>query len=85
MFDTSQKDQRSFVYVPKKPIALNPDGSLNTEKVCELVVKAKAGDNKALKSFNGDNPEAFSGYLKSGKNLKYYFICLYSFNYLALR
>ena len=38
----------SFVYVPKKPIALNPDGSWNTEKVCELVVKAKAGDEQAI-------------------------------------
>ena len=38
----------SFVYVPKKPIAINPDGSWNTQKVCELVVKAKAGDEQAI-------------------------------------
>ena len=95
----------SFVYVPKKPIAINPDGSWNTQKVCELVVKAKAGDEQAimqlfeqyqylwkatingftkamieyedaqqdvfvtfmeaLNSFHEDNPDAFSGYLKS--------------------
>lgn len=46
-FEENGKEWESFIYVPKQPVAVNPDGSWNTQKVCELIVKAKAGDETA--------------------------------------
>ena len=47
LFQENNQVWESFVYVPKKPIGRNQDGSYDRKVVAELVVKAKAGDEQA--------------------------------------
>ena len=47
LFQENNQVWESFVYVPQKPIAINPDGSWNMDVVSDLILKAKAGDNEA--------------------------------------
>ena len=47
LFVDNNQVWESFIYVPKKPVAINSDGSWNMAVVSDLILKAKAGDNEA--------------------------------------
>lgn len=46
-FEENGKEWESFVYLPKKPIALDANNKWDVAMVNELVIRAKAGDNEA--------------------------------------
>ncbi len=47
LFTENGETWESFVYVPKKPIGINPDGTWNYEIVAKLIAAAQKGDNNA--------------------------------------
>lgn len=46
-FAENNKEWESFVYLPKKPVAILKDGSWDKEKVQDLILRAKSGEETA--------------------------------------
>lgn len=48
LFTENGETWESFVYIPKKPIGINPDGTWNYEIVAKLIQEAKQGKEQAI-------------------------------------